>query len=102
MSNSNLLIILGNQLFPIKYIKKTSCTDVFMCEDYELCSDYKHHKLKILMFFLSMREYKKELIKNGYKVHYRSIEDKDFKDNIEKKYLKLLTTTQLKKSTNLN
>ena len=96
MSNSNLLIILGNQLFPIKYIKKTSCTDVFMCEDYELCSDYKHHKLKILMFFISMREYKKELIKNGYKVHYRSIEDKDFKDNIEKKISKVINNNSIK------
>ena len=96
MSNSNLLIILGNQLFPIKYIKKTSCTDVFMCEDYELCSDYKHHKLKILMFFISMREYKKELIKNGYKVHYRSIEDKDFKDKIEKKISKVINNNSIK------
>ena len=96
MSNSNLLIILGNQLFPIKYIKKTSCTDVFMCEDYELCSDYKHHKLKILMFFISMREYKKELIKNGYKVHYRSIEDKDFKDQIEKKISKVIDNNAIK------
>ena len=96
MSNSNLLIILGNQLFPIKYIKKTSCTDVFMCEDYELCSDYKHHKLKILMFFISMRKYKKELIKNGYKVHYRSIEDKDFKDQIEKKISKVIDNNSIK------
>ena len=96
MSNSNLLIILGNQLFPIKYIKETSCTDVFMCEDYELCSDYKHHKLKILMFFISMREYKNELIKNGYKVHYRSIEDKDFKDNIEKKISKVINNNAIK------
>ncbi len=96
MSNSNLLIILGNQLFPIKYIKKTSCTDVFMCEDYELCSDYKHHKLKILMFFISMREYKNELIKNGYKVHYRSIEDKDFKDKIEKKISTVINNNSIK------
>ncbi len=96
MSNSNLLIILGNQLFPIKYIKKTSCTDIFMCEDYELCSDYKHHKLKILMFFISMREYKEELIKNGYKVHYRSIEDKDFKDQIEKKISKVIDSNAIK------
>ena len=96
MSNSNLLIILGNQLFPIKYIKETSSTDVFMCEDYELCSDYKHHKLKILMFFISMREYKNELIKNGYKVHYRSIEDKDFKDKIEKKISKVINNNSIK------
>ena len=96
MTNNNLLIILGNQLFPIKYIKETNCTDIFMCEDYELCTEYKHHKLKILMFFISMREYKKELIKNGYNVHYYSIEDKDFKDNIESKLSKLVNSESIK------
>ncbi len=97
MANSNLLIILGNQLFPIKYIKETNCTDIFMCEDYELCTEYKHHKLKILMFFISMREYKKELINNGYNVHYHSIEDKDFKDKIETKLTKLVDRISIKK-----
>ena len=96
MTKRNLLIILGNQLFPMKYIKKTSCTDIFMCEDYELCTEYKHHKLKILMFFISMRNYKKELIKTGYNVHYHSIEDKDFKDNIENKLSKLVNSNSIK------
>ncbi len=96
MTKRNLLIILGNQLFPMKYIKKTSCTDIFMCEDYELCTEYKHHKLKILMFFIAMRNYKKELIKNGYNVHYHSIEDKDFRDNIENKLSKLVNSNSIK------
>ena len=50
-----------------------------MAEDYELCSYVKHHKLKILMFLLSMRE-TAELRQNKYQVIYESLED----DSLEK------------------
>ncbi len=90
MHNNNLLLILGNQLFPIEYIKKTNVNKIFMAEDYGLCINYKHHKLKILMFFQAMRQYKEELIQNGYQVIYHSIEDNDFKDTFEKKIHKTI------------
>ena len=90
MQNNNLLLILGNQLFPIEYIKKTNVNKIFMVEDYGLCTNYKHHKLKILMFFQAMRQYKEELIQNGYEVIYHSIEDNDFKDTFEKKIHKTI------------
>ena len=90
MQNNNLLLILGNQLFPIEYIKKTNVNKIFMVEDYGLCTNYKHHKLKILMFFQAMRQYKEELIQNGYEVIYHSIEDNDFKDTFEKKINKTI------------
>ena len=96
MINKNLLIILGNQLFPIKYIKNTGCTEIFMSEDYGLCKEQKHHKLKILMFFLAMREYKNELEINGFKVHYHSIEDKDFTDSFEKKLSLIINNNSIK------
>ena len=61
MNDRDLLIVLGNQLFPINYIKNTRSKHIFMAEDYHLCTDHKHHKLKILFFFLAMREYRKNL-----------------------------------------
>ncbi|PPR15391.1 MAG: (6-4) photolyase [Alphaproteobacteria bacterium MarineAlpha9_Bin3] len=96
MVKKNLLIILGNQLFPLKYIKNTGCTDVFMSEDYGLCREQKHHKLKILMFFLAMREYRNNLKNNGFKVHYHSIEDRDFKDSFEKKLSLVIKNNSIK------
>ena len=90
MSENKILLILGNQLFPIKHINRTKVKTVFMAEDFGLTTKHKHHKLKILMFLFSMRQYRDNLIKNGFKVYYHSIEDKDFKDNFEKKLLKVI------------
>ena len=36
MHLNNLLIILGNQLFPINELKKTNATNVFMSEDFNI------------------------------------------------------------------
>ena len=50
MSNKEILLILGNQLFPLEYIEKTKVNKIFMAEDLGLTTNHKHHKLKILMF----------------------------------------------------
>ena len=86
MADDNLLIILGNQLFPIEEIKKTGVKKIFMKEDLGLCTDFKHHKLKILFFLGAMREYKKNLEANGFKVFYYDLESKEF----DTPYLELL------------
>ena len=78
MENNNLLLILGNQLFPIEYIKAVDCKKIFMKEDLGLCTDFKHHKLKILFFFTAMREYKDYLISNGFEVTYFYASDDEF------------------------
>ena len=41
MSDNSLLIILGNQLFPIEELKKIDCQKIFIKEDLGLCTDYK-------------------------------------------------------------
>ena len=51
MNQNTLLVILGNQLFPIEEIKKVGSKKIFMKEDFGLCTDHLHHKLKILFFF---------------------------------------------------
>ena len=96
MSN-DLLIVLGNQLFPLEHIKKTKVSKVFMAEDLDLTTNHKHHKLKILMFLWSMRQYRDSLIKNGYTVFYHSIDEESFHDKYEDKLLKIIKDHDIKK-----
>lgn len=84
-----LQIILGNQLFPVKYYQKTS-KFVFMCEDINLCTHYKYHKHKIIFFLASMRKYSQELKNNGFDVNYHSL-------NKEAHFFECLRTLCLKK-----
>jgi len=78
MADHSLLIILGNQLFPIEEIKRTKIKKIFMKEDLGLCTNYRHHKLKIFFFLSSMRQYRDYLLENGYEVIYHSIDDQSF------------------------
>jgi len=81
-----LFFILGNQLFPLKYVDRFKKDHSFyMAEDYELCTYEKHHKQKILLFLSSMRSYADMLKVNKYKLEYSKIEDKGFKDTYFKK-----------------
>ena len=81
-----LFFILGNQLFPLKYVDRFKKDHSFyMAEDYELCTYEKHHKQKILLFLSSMRSYADMLRANKYKLEYSKIEDKGFKDTYFKK-----------------
>ena len=59
-----LFFILGNQLFPPKYLDRFKNDHLFfMSEDYELCTYEKHHKLKILLFLSAMRSHADNLKK---------------------------------------
>ncbi len=64
-------LVLGNQLFPRTKINLDRKTPIFMCEDNGLCTYIKHHKAKIALFFCAMREYRDELISEGYEVIYK-------------------------------
>ena len=66
MNEKKIFLILGNQLFPLKYIQEFRNTTFFMAEDLGLCSFQKHHKLKILLFLSAMRSYADMLKKNNY------------------------------------
>ena len=75
-----LFFILGNQLFPPKYLDRFKNDHLFfMSEDYELCTYEKHHKLKILLFLSAMRSHADNLKKNKFKVEYTKIDSSDFK-----------------------
>ena len=62
---NNTFVILGNQLFDPQLLKEKGCEQVFMAEDFGLCTYEKHHKLKIYLFLCAMREYKDELNREG-------------------------------------
>ena len=82
-----LFFILGNQLFPLKYIDRFKKDHLFfMAEDNGLCTYEKHHKQKILLFLSSMRSYADSLKKNKYKLNYLKIEDKDDQNRIMTPY----------------
>ena len=95
-----LFFILGNQLFPLKYLDRYKNDHLFfMAEDLELCTYEKHHKLKILLFLSSMRSHADELKKNKLKIEYSKIEDKDFNKNYTEKLKKIIQSKKIKEVT---
>ena len=99
MAEKSLLLILGNQLFPIENIRSLNPDKVFMAEDLGLSTYENHHKLKILMIFSAMREKRDELISNNFDVDYTEIEDPDFNLTFEEKLKKCIKKNDIK---NLN
>ena len=70
-----------------------------MAEDNGLCTYEKHHKQKILLFLSSMRSYADKLKKNKFKLEYKKIEDKEFKDDYLKKLKKIINSKKIKEIT---
>jgi deoxyribodipyrimidine photolyase-related protein len=92
-----LFFILGNQLFPSKYLDRFKKDHlIFMAEDYQLCTYEKHHKNKILLFLSSMRSHAENLRKDKFKLEYFKIEDKEFKDDYLKKLKKVINSKKIK------
>ena len=87
MKNTRLLILLGNQLFPLQDIRVANAGAIFMAEDLGLCTYERHHKLKILMFLASMREKRDELLDDDFSVDYAGIEQPEFDIPYEQKLL---------------
>ena len=88
-------IILGNQLFPDHLTKKTRPDRVFMAEDFELCTHFKYHKHKIILFLAAMRKYKNELEHFGSKVHYEFLSTKNSKLTYEEKLKAFVTQNKI-------
>jgi deoxyribodipyrimidine photolyase-related protein len=69
-----LLVVLGNQLFPLKHLPPASDASVFMAEDVGLCTYVRHHQQKIVLFLAAMRSYADALIAAGYDVLYERLD----------------------------
>ena len=90
-----LFVVLGNQLFNTKYLKRYKDHTFFMAEDYGLCTYEKHHKLKILLFLSTMRSFKDELKSNNFKVIYNDV-NTNFKLSYEKKLERVIKNKKIK------
>ena len=75
VKESRVLLILGNQLFPVKYLPPAKDVQVFMAEDQDLCTYYRFHKHKIMLFLAAMRTYADELKAAGYRVQYCTLNE---------------------------
>jgi len=64
-----MLVILGNQLFPLQHLPPPDVTPIFMAEDLDLCTYERHHQQKIVLFLAAMRAYADELRTASYEVH---------------------------------
>ena len=95
MKSKDLLILLGNQLFPIEKIREINPDYIFMAEDHNLCTYEKHHKLKILMFLCAMREKRDELVQNNFSVFYSEIGSDDFLIPYEEKLKKYIIENKI-------
>ena len=81
-----MLVILGNQLFPLSELPPPDSDTVFMAEDVGLCTYEKHHQQKIVLFLAAMRNYRDELLAAGYRVHYVELDTGDprpYEDRLE-------------------
>ena len=78
-----LLIILGDQLFPAAYFKPHVGKLIFMAEDAGLCNHYKYHKHKLVMFLGAMRTFADELKAHGHDVHYHEFSHDPFVKRLE-------------------
>ena len=95
-----LHIVLGNQLFPIKYLEDFKDDHIiFMAEDNGLCTYEKHHKLKILLFLSAMRSYADNLKKNNFKIEYLKIGTSDFKKEYLEKLKKIIKSKNISEIT---
>lgn len=72
-----MLVILGNQLFPLQHLPPPDVTPVFMAEDLGLCTYERHHQQKIVLFLAAMRAYADELRSASYEVHYIELDVSD-------------------------
>ena len=84
MKKNKAFIILGNQLFPTSKLGSYKEHLFFMCEDYNLCTYEKHHKLKLLLFLSSMRSYADKLKSDKFNINYITLNNK-FKISYEDK-----------------
>ena len=75
MPYNRLAIILGNCLFPNHdSLTPDIHTLFFMAEDKGLCTHFKYHQHKLVLFLSAMRSHADD-IRKKYDLHYKKIED---------------------------
>ena len=92
---SKFFVILGSQLFDPKILKKNGCGEVFMAEDFGLCTYFKHHKLKLYLFLSGMREYRDELENETISVNYFELSNRKKGESYVDSLIKFLKKKKL-------
>jgi deoxyribodipyrimidine photolyase-related protein len=66
-------VVLGNQLFDEPHFKKLGITSIYLAEDAGLCTHFKYHRHKLVLFLASMRRFARRMEKAGFDVHYEKL-----------------------------
>lgn len=85
----DLTLVLGDQLFAPDHFSQMPSQHIFMAEDWGLCTRFRYHKLKIVLFLSAMRHFRDEM-ERGYSVHYHSLSSKKSESYVKrlKRFLK--------------
>lgn len=90
------LLILGDQLFPEKIFKPFEGMKAFMAEDRGLCTHFRYHKKKLVLFLSAMRHFADEG-RAGLKLHYHRLnEPQEGQENYFQKLGHFLEVNQIK------
>ncbi len=75
MASSAGWLVLGDQLFSPDRFKGAAPAigSVFMAEDHGLCTHYRYHQQKLVLFLSAMRHQAAEFRAAGFDVHYREL-----------------------------
>lgn len=75
MKNTAVLLILGNQLFPLEEVSKAEVQKIVMIEDRYLCQHFNYHQHKLVLILSAMRAYACALREAGYQVSYHALKE---------------------------
>ncbi|MEP0985664.1 cryptochrome/photolyase family protein [Ekhidna sp.] len=85
MAYKKLAVILGNCLFPDHdRLNPDNQTLFFMAEDSGLCTHYKYHKHKLVLFLSAMRSHAEEIEKD-YPIDYHKLNSQNKEKSYEEK-----------------
>jgi len=90
-------ILFGNQLFSQASKVILPSQIVFMAEDWELCTHFKYHKHKIILFLASMRRFADDLKRKNLKIEYISLASKNRSLSYEDKLSNFIKNHKVKK-----
>lgn len=68
------LVVLGDQLFPLANFERFRDLPTFMAEDVGLCTHFRYHKHKLVLFLSAMRHFAHDLRTQGWNLNYHKIE----------------------------
>lgn len=90
MAYTRLALIMGDCLFPDhQKLQPQEDTLFFMAEDYGLCTHFKYHKQKLVLFLSAMRSHGEELAQK-YPLVYHRLSDKGDTTSYEEKLAQTL------------